>query len=122
MESLNNKRFKIKNISSKKLSDLGFRHLPKSDNDNNYYTYKFSAYRNDEMTTLWGVITVCLEENYINTDVYNTDGTLYRPFYFVEYGNYDSLLQKINNNILNTYKKLGIVQVKQKRTNHEDND
>lgn len=122
MESITNQKFKMKNISSKKLSSLGFRQSSKPDDNNTYYTYKFSAYKNDSETVLWGQITICLETNAITVDVYNIDYTTYRPFYFTEYGNYEPLLNKINSNIMGVFKKLDIVEVKKKRKKNEDKD
>ncbi len=62
------------------------------------------------MTVLRGRITIYINTNIIQIDVVDNNFTLYAPFYNIEYGNYDVILDKINKTILNEFSKLKIIK------------
>lgn len=86
-----------------------------SDENEDIYTYRFPVYKNGGFTILECEIAVCLNTGDTNIDVFEY-GTRdrYAPFYYVEYGNYDSMLKSINDCINPELKKLGINKKKGK--------
>ena len=100
--------FKIKNPTKDNLLNLGFRYNKYSET----YAYHFPVMKYKTVTTLRGCITLQEGESKIKIDVYRTDGEdYYSPFYGVTYGNYETILKKINKSILREFKKLNIYEV-----------
>lgn len=83
-----------------------------SDNDEPFYTYRFPVYTYGIHTTLECEFLLNYKENVIDINVFELGSrTLYAPFYYQEYGKYDSIMQIIINNIEKEMKKLGIEYV-----------
>lgn len=93
---MNNSYYK-ENITKSWLIKNGFRfNKTFSDENTEVYTYRFPVYRYEKMIILESEISVILGENGININVYeyNTNDK-YAPFYYCEYGNYDTMLKII---------------------------
>lgn len=117
MVSVVNNTYKLSNTSEENLKKLGFRYdRTTSDNETTNYIYRFSVYKYQSKTLLDCEISVNTDTKLLNINVYQQDGNIYRPFYYSEFGGYDPILDIINNNILNEFKKLHIKQVKDKNT------
>lgn len=64
------------------------------------------------MIALCGRIIAYTDTKEIKIDVMDNNYVSYRPFYNnnIECGNYEPIMEKINKNILEEFKKLGIVE------------
>lgn len=99
------------------LIDLGFKY----DNDEDEYIYKFTILRYDKMTVLRGRIKAYTDTNEVRIDVMDNNFTPYAPFYNIECGNYDVVLNRINKAILNEFSKLKITKKNEKKDMKNEN-
>lgn len=112
-------RYKIDNNSPNHLIDIGFH---KHYDIEEKYVYNFTILRYEKMTVLKGKITAYPDAKEIKIDVVDNNHNVYTPFYHVECGNYDEIMARINRNILNEFKKLGIKkQIEEVTINYGDN-
>ena len=117
MLSVINNTYKLSNTSEENLKKLGFRYdKSTSDNDTTNYIYKFSVYKYQSKSLLDCELLVNTNTKIVTTNVYEQSGSIYRPFYYTEFGGHDPILDIINNNILNEFKKLHIKQVKSRKS------
>lgn len=111
MGNIKQTRYQKKNITKKWLLSNGFCYNKLfSSSDTEVYTYRFPVYEYEGLTVLEGEFKVVLGEDEISVNVYdyNTNDK-YAPFYYCEYGNYDSMLRKIYGKI---GRKLKILKIK----------
>ncbi len=114
MDKIRKHKFIIKDLSAEKLLQLGFkRNYNVLDQSEELYTYKFTAYKYKKISVLFCVITIDLKSGNIKYDLYTSQNVPFPPFYQDNFGKYDKLMKKINNNILEENRKLGIVKLKQ---------
>ena len=117
MVSIINNTYKLSNTSEENLKKLGFRYdRNTSDNNTTNYIYKFSVYKYEGKSLLDCELLINVDSKIVTTNVYEQSGSIYRPFYYTEFGGHDIILDIINNNILNEFKKLHIKQVKNKKS------
>ena len=110
MEQLINKKYKMLYPSESKLLKFGFKKVKNIDDD--IWKYTFPVYKHDhKITTIEGIITVVLPTGKVLIDVYS-NGNIYTPFYNNEYGNYEPIMEIINNNILREFNKFNIKEKK----------
>lgn len=110
MEQLINKKFKMIYPSESKLLKLGFRKIRNIDDD--IWEHRFPVYKyNNKIPTIEGVITVILSTGKVAIDVCS-NGISYPPFYNHEFGNYEPIMNIINENILKEFDRLGIKEKK----------
>lgn len=118
-KSIHSNRYIISNNSQQHLINIGFRKHINTDTEE--YRYNFTVMKYDNLTALRGRITVYTDTKDIKIDVMDNNYGTYSPFYNVEYGNYDVILKKINKTILAEFKKLGIIEYKNKNKNEKEN-
>ena len=106
-KSIYSNRYVIKDNSSQRLLDLGFRRYCDSEER---YVYNFVISKYGKSIVLCGRIIAYTDTKEIKIDVMTHNYTTYAPFYDVEYGNYEPIMKKINKNILEEFKKLGIIK------------
>lgn len=106
VKSIHENQYIISDKTAKHLLDLGFKY----DSDDDKYVYNFSVLRYDKTTVLRCKVTAHTDTNEIQIDVMDNNFTPYAPFYSVEYGNYDVILNKINKAILNEFSRLKITK------------
>ena len=90
--------------------DLGF----KFDKEEAKYVYNFTVMKHEKTTVLRGRITAYTDTNKIQIDVTDNNCAPYAPFYNIECGNYDVMLNKVNKAILNEFSKLKITKKSRK--------
>lgn len=80
-----------------------------SDEENDYYVHRFGVYKCGSCITLECEIMVTMPEKKISVHVYD-GGTRnrYAPFYYTEYGNYQTIMSIICGRIEKELKKMGI--------------
>ena len=108
-KSIYSNKYVIKDNSSQHLLDLGFRRYCEPEER---YVYNFVISKYGKSIVLCGRIIAYTDTKEIKIDVITHNYTTYAPFYDVEYGNYESIMDKINKNILKEFKKLGISEYK----------
>lgn len=106
VKSIHENQYVISDNTAEHLIGLGFKY----DNDEDKHVYTFPVLRYDKMTALRGRITAYTDTNEIQVDVTDNNFTPYAPFYNIECGNYDVVLNKINKVILNEFSKLKITK------------
>ncbi len=111
VKSIHENQYIIPDNSAKHLLELGFKY----DSDEDKYIYNFSVLRYDKTTVLRCKVTVYTDTNEIQIDVTDNNSMLYAPFYNIECGNYDVVLNKINKAILNEFSKLKITKKNTKK-------
>lgn len=112
-EQLINKKYKMLYPSEAKLLKFGFRKVRNTDAD--VWKYTFPVYKyNRKITTVEGVISVVLPSGNVNLDVYS-NGNIYSPFYNNEYGNFETIMNIINSNILRELNKFNIKEKRKKK-------
>ncbi|MFG6322643.1 MAG: hypothetical protein K1W41_14530 [Lachnospiraceae bacterium] len=104
VKSIHEDQYIIFDNTAKHLLDLGFKY----DSDEDKYTYNFSALKYEKTTVLRGIITAYTNTDKIKIDVKDNNFIPYAPFYNIECGNYDVILNKINKAILNEFSKFKI--------------
>lgn len=111
-QGLLNQKFIISNISKEKLYNLGFRQTNYEDIEDNNWTYIFPVCNE----TLICSINVEPPSKEVKLNVYidYNKHNIYPPFYQQFCGNHLPVLNKINNDILNEFKKLNIKPVQPK--------
>lgn len=110
MDRLTDGKYVKRNVDKNWLIKNNFKYSSiLSDENEDIYTYRFPVYKNGGFTILECEIAVCLNTENINVDVFEY-GTRdrYAPFYYIEYGNYDVILQSIWNQINKELKKFDI--------------
>ena len=117
VKSINENQYIISDNTIQNLLDLGF----KFNNEEDKYVYNFSVLRHEKMTVLRGKITAHIDTKEVQLDVTDNNYTPYAPFYNVEYGNYDVMLNKINKAILNEFSRLKITKKSRKRDATNEN-
>ena len=106
-KSIYSNKYIIKDNSSQHLLDLGFRRYYDSEER---YIYNFIVLKYEKMIALRGRIIAYTDTKEIKIDVMDNNYASYRPFYNVTCGNYEPIMEKINKNILEEFKKLGIIK------------
>ena len=106
--SIHENNYIISDNTAKKLLDLGFKY----DETEEKYVYNFPVLRHEKITVLHGRIIAYTDTNKIQIDVMDNNFAPYAPFYNIECGNYDTIMNKINRAILNEFSKLKIVKRK----------
>lgn len=112
MNNISGKKYIKKNISKEWLCANKFKYNRLlSDKENDIYSYRFPVYKYGDFVTLECELSVfsTTGEVRINVFDYNTRSR-YAPFYHVEYGIYNEILDKINERILKQLKKFDINQ------------
>lgn len=112
MKSLKYNNYKLKDTTRDSLKANGWHYCPKSSNaEEHYYSYQFPAYKIDKNTTaLECTLIVTQETGRIDIEVNTILGSPYAPFYSDKYSHPNSVLIKVNSNIKNKMRKLGIVK------------
>lgn len=101
------KNYYLPNISIENLTKYKFKCKHCEDGDVYYYTFPIIA------SVLIGKITIYPPCKNIKCDVYDIcNNTLYAPYYYIEYGIYNTLLTKIDKAFLSEFKKLGVKERK----------
>ncbi len=109
VKSIQDNDYIISVNNTRHLLDLGFKH-----DETEEYVYYFPVLRHEKITVLRGRIIAYTDTNKIQIDVIDNYFTPYAPFYNIECGNYDTIMNKINKAILNEFRKLKIVKGKDK--------
>lgn len=110
MGNIKQTRYQKKNLTKEWLLSNGFSYNKLfSNGDTEVYTYRFPVHEYEGLTVLEGEFKVVSGEDEISVNVYdyNTNDK-YAPFYYCEYGNYNSILRKIYGKIGRKLKKLKI--------------
>jgi len=76
--------------------------------DGTIYTHRFPIIKHDGVTTIEGEFTIIGDTGEVLINVYDMNRNLYAPYYAVMFGDYTIVLNKINNNIEQELKRLGI--------------
>lgn len=97
----------IQDNSPQHLLDLGFHKYYDSEER---YVYNFTVLKYEKMVALRGRIIAYKDTKEIKIDVMDNNYAIYAPFYDTEFGNYEPIMEKINNRILEEFKKLGIIK------------
>ena len=124
MGNITKTKYRKKNITREWLLSNGFHYNRLlSDDESDVYTYRFPVHKYNKFTILECELKVVLGEEIISVNVYdyNTNDK-YAPFYYCEYGNYDSMLKEINGKIESVLKKLKIYGGKDKNGKSRDQD
>lgn len=116
VKSIHDNQYIISDNNARHLLDMGFKY----DDTEEKYVYKFPVLKYEKMTVLRGRITVYTDTVDIRIDVMDNNFTPYAPFYNIECGNYDVILNKINKAILNEFSKLNIKRVQRKDKSNEN--
>lgn len=106
VKSIHENNYIISDNTAKKLLDLEFKY----DAMEEKYVYNFAVMKHEKVTVLRGRVTAYTDTNEIEIDVMDNNFAPYAPFYNIEYGNYDVILNKINKVILNEFRKLKITK------------
>lgn len=100
-------------ITKEWLNENGFKYNRMlSDSKDNVYTYRFPLCKNGYFITLECELS-CIESNgWIRADVYEYGSrNKYMAFYGAEYGDYSTMLNRINKKISSELKKLGVKKI-----------
>lgn len=117
VKSIHEDQYIISDNTAGHLIDLGFKY----DNNEDEYIYKFPILRYEKMIVLRGKIKAYTDTNKVQIDVVDNNFTPYAPFYNIEYGNYDVVLNKVNKAILNEFSKLKITKKNEKKDMKNEN-
>lgn len=112
-EQLITKKYKMLYPSETKLVKFGFKKV-KNEDDYSIWKYTFPVYKHNKITTIEGVITIEMPNGKVKLDVYS-NGNTYTPFYGIEYGNYEVIMNIINSNILREFNKLNIKEKRKRK-------
>lgn len=93
------------------LLDLGFKYNKSEEK----YVYDFVVMKHEKVMVLRGRVTAYTDTNEIKIDVMDNNFAPYAPFYNIECGNYNVILNKINKAILNEFSKLKITKTNVKK-------
>lgn len=117
MDLIINHNWTIKNISYSFLIRKGCKYVESRD----IYVYTFPVNRWNDLNTLMCTIVIFPEDRSVNVNVCSNEGYPYPPFYDPNLGGYEEFITRINQNILNKFKFLGIYEPKQKhRKNNKE--
>ena len=120
MVSIANNTYKLSDTSEEHLKELGFRYdRATSDNDITNYVYKFSVYEYAGKSLLDCELIVNVNTKLVSVNVYQQNGSIYRPFYYTDFGRKDTIVDIINGNVKKGLRRLGIKQVKNKKGQDE---
>lgn len=124
VKSIIKDKYKLANHSKEDLKNLGFYYSSfLSDSEVQIYTYRFSVLKYKNKTVLECELAIDTTHGDVKINVYDMNHNLYTPFYYIECGNYDELLTKINKKIKSELTKLGIKKVmKEKNKKRKDNE
>ena len=114
MNNMSNEKYTKKNISKEWLCTNKFKYNRLlSDEENNVYTYRFPVYKYGDFVSLECEFSVFFETGEVRINVfdYNTRSR-YAPFYYIENGIYNEILDKINDRIIIQLNKFDIRQEK----------
>ena len=117
MELLNLYKYKKPNINRIWLKKYNFTHQPNlSYGGEDVYFAFFPVYKWGDVTTLECRLTALLPSGEIRIDVFDLNsGGSYAPFYWHDDNIHDSILARINKNIKNRLKKIGVKQVNENK-------
>lgn len=120
IENLHKTKYTKRNVTKEWLYKNGFRYNKIfSDEENEVYTYRFSVYKYGDINVLECELVIVLQTGGVSINVYDKNTrNKYAPFYNVEYGNYDKILNVINNRIEKELERLDI----RKDTNNGSKD
>ena len=105
--------YKLNNPTIENIRNLGFRYSTLlSTDEEKIYIYRFPVYKYKNKTVLECELTVGFDTNNIIINVYNSHHEIYTPFYNVEYGNFEPILDIVNKNINKEFKKLGVEMIR----------
>lgn len=82
-----------------------------SDEELDIYTYKFTIRKYKNIPVLICELSIDLKTGTTAINVYDENGNMYYPFYHINCGNYDPLLESINKKISKKLNTLGIKKV-----------
>lgn len=111
---MQNKRLYFKeNVTKTWLASNNFRYdRSLSDEENNVYTYRFPVHQHNNIATLECELVIFMDGNsqsMVKVNVYESNTKeQYNPFYYIEFGKYDTLLKFVNKKIHEKLKELGI--------------
>jgi hypothetical protein len=94
------------NVKTYNFSKKDFRYT--NDGYDAFYVRRFPIIKHNRTITVEGVITISTDNGLGRIDVYDMNRNIYAPFYHVDYGNYNHILETINTQITNELKRLGI--------------
>lgn len=111
MVYLANNKYKKTGVTKSWLDINNFRYGTIDGED--VYRYIFPVYKYGTAPILDCELTLFMSDGEVKVNVYD-HGTKsrYAPFYYVEYGNYEKVINKINRTINKKLKELGIIKVK----------
>lgn len=112
MDRLTNYEYIVPSVSEEWFKTHRFAYIESYHCDiENYYVLRFPVYKYKSTTMLCCELTVVEGNKDVEINVYlNNTCNTYHPFYHIEYGDYNDLLKKIDNNIAKEFKKLGITR------------
>ena len=94
------------NITTYNFSTKDFRY--NNDGYDAFYIHRFPIVKHNRITTLEGVITISAETGEGMIDVYDMNHNVYAPFYHINSGNFNPILEQIDSQINKELKRLGI--------------
>lgn len=102
MNRLEQKPYKLE-ISRTQMRKSGFKY----DNELDDYVYKFVVYRYNNIPLLFCKLGIDEETKRVWYDIYNTNNTLYSPYYNRKYG-HNLIIQNIEKAVWDEWNKLGM--------------
>lgn len=110
MELLAHNKYRVKDVDKERLKSFGFYYDKTISNiESDYYSYKFPVYKYENIALIYAVLSIDTKDGSVLVNVYKANSKeCYAPFYQNQYGNYQSILNIINKNILMKFKKIGI--------------
>ncbi len=110
LEQIAYSKYRLKNIDKEKLKSIGFYYDKSiSGTDDEYYSYRFPVYKDSNRPLLTGMVSIDTKDGSLLINVYKTSSKdSYAPFYQTFYGNYHTILNIINQNILSELRKIRI--------------
>lgn len=105
-----NNKYKKNNITKAWINKFNFYKITIDDEEAYRYTFPVFKYYNSPILDC--EITIFTSDGEVKINVYD-HGTKsrYAPFYYIEYGNYDKVIKKINKEINKKLKEFGIEKV-----------
>lgn len=100
------------NISKQWLIQNGFRYNKSlSEDEFEIYTYKFTVHKYKSIPVLICELSIDLKTGTAIINVFDENDNMYYPFYHINCGNYDPLIESINKKITKKLNTLGIKKV-----------
>lgn len=100
------------NQSKQWLIQNDFKHSKLLSNDKlNIYTYRFVVHKYKNIPVLTCELSMDINTGKVGINVYDENWSMYHPFYNIECGNYDPLIDSINKKIVKKLNSLGIKKI-----------